>query len=73
MLLDYDLEWKHKVKWITIWDNFTLYFFLYNLAAEACANNIWWATKYGSVDEFPLEQLAWKEGEHLCGGKLPRS
>lgn len=51
----------------------TLYFFLYNAEADACANKRWWAAIYGSVEEFPLEQLAGKEGEHLLGGKPPKS
>jgi len=60
------------VEWNSCYIIFTWYFFLYTLAAEACANNIWWPTKYGSVEEFPLEQLAIGK-EHLWGGKSPTS
>ena len=34
-----------------------LYFCLYNLAVDACASNMLWSAIYGSVEEFPLEQL----------------
>jgi len=64
------VEWLEWGIWFII---FTWYFFLYNLAAEACANNIWWAAKYGSVEEFPLEQFIIVLGEHLWGCESPRS
>lgn len=83
-LIEYPEQLCHQMLKRSIWmtkksgascdiHRITWYFFLYSLAADACANNIWWATKYGSVEEFPLVLEQWKEGEHLWGGRNPAS
>lgn len=51
-----------------------LYVCLYNLAVDACASNMLWSAIYGSVEEFPLEQLPIPNGGEQCiGGKTPKS
>ena len=63
------IEWLvHDIKLDVTW-----YLFLYSLAVDACANNIWWSAMYGSEEELPLVQLIPKGGEHLLGGASPES